>query len=99
MVERRHLVTRLEGFSDTVFAFALTLLVVSLEVPSNFDELIKSMREFVPFALMFAMISWIWFQHNAFFGRYGLQDAWTIFLNSLLLFVVLFYVRLFLTRR
>ena len=25
-------------------------------------------------------------------GRYGLQDAWTIFLNSLLLFVVLFYV-------
>ena len=27
-----------------------------------------------------------------FFRRYGLQDAWTVFLNWVLLFVVLFYV-------
>ena len=32
-------VSRIEGFSDAVFGFALTLLVVSLEVPDNFDGL------------------------------------------------------------
>ncbi len=32
-------VTRLEGFSDAVLAFAMTLLVVSLEVSKTFDQL------------------------------------------------------------
>ena len=39
MPARHHEVTRLEGFSDTVFGFALTLLVVSLEVPSDIERL------------------------------------------------------------
>jgi len=41
---------------------------------------------------MFAMVCWIWYEHNWFFRHTGLQDAWTAFLNSVLLFVVLFYV-------
>jgi uncharacterized membrane protein len=90
--ERRHEITRLEGFSDAVFAFALTLLVVSLEVPKSVDELLNLMRGFLPFSAMFAMICWIWHQHNVFFRRYGLQDAWTTALNCYLLFVILFYV-------
>ncbi|HYN06128.1 MAG TPA: TMEM175 family protein [Vicinamibacterales bacterium] len=89
---RRHGVTRLEGFSDAVFGFALTLLVVSLEVPNNVEELLKDMQGLVGFALMFAMVCWIWYEHNVFFRSYGLQDQWTVFLNCLLLFVVLFYV-------
>jgi uncharacterized membrane protein len=89
---RRHEVTRLEGFSDAVFGFALTLLVVSLDVPNNVDELLKDMQGLVGFALTFAMVCWIWYEHNVFFRSYGLQDQWTVFLNCVLLFVVLFYV-------
>jgi len=85
-------VSRLEGFSDAVFGFALTLLVVSLETPNDFEALRRMVTSFVPFALMFAMVCWIWYEHNVFFRRYGLQDAWTVFLNCILLFVVLFYV-------
>jgi len=92
MPERRHEPSRLEAFSDAVFAFALTLMVVSLEVPKSFDELLEQMRGFIGFALMFAMVCYIWWEHNKFFRRYGLQDAWTAFLNCVLLFVVLFYV-------
>jgi uncharacterized membrane protein len=89
---RHHEVTRLEGFSDAVFGFALTLLVVSLEVPSSFAALQQQMEGFLGFALMFAMVCWIWYEHNWFFRHTGLQDPWTVFLNSVLLFVVLFYV-------
>src|SRR5262245_16122686 len=91
MPEQHH-VTRLEAFSDAVFALALTLLVVSLDVPKTQKDLIDLLRGFLPFALMFAMVCWIWYQHNVFFRRYSLQDAWTIALNSLLLFLILFYV-------
>jgi uncharacterized membrane protein len=50
------------------------------------------MRGFLAFALSFAIVAWIWYEHNRFFRSYGLQDGRTIVLNSVLLFVVLFYV-------
>jgi uncharacterized membrane protein len=89
---RRHEITRVEAFSDAVFAFALTLLVVSLEVPDSYDKLIELMAGFVPFACSFALLTWLWYEHNIFFRRYGLQDAYTVTLNAILLFVVLFYI-------
>ena len=89
---RRHEISRLEAFSDAVFAFALTLLVVSLDVPSSYDELMTLMAGFVPFAASFALLTWIWYEHNIFFRKYGLQDPLTVAINGVLLFVVLFYV-------
>src|SRR5262245_27729071 len=89
---RGHEVSRLEGFSDTVFAFALTLLVVSLEVPQTVHELMNVMQGFLPFACSFALLIWIWHQHNLFFRRFWMQDGPTVTLNAAILFVVLFYV-------
>ena len=85
-------VSRIEAFSDAVFALSATLLVVSLEVPDNFKELINGLYGFIAFAFSFAMLIFIWSQHNSFFRKYNLQDGATIFWNSLLLFVILFYV-------
>lgn len=85
-------VSRVEALSDGVFAFAITLLVVSLEVPRTFDELLVTMRGFLAFAITFAMLFHVWHTQYRFFRRYGLNDNFTIWLTALLLFVVLFYV-------
>jgi uncharacterized membrane protein len=89
---RRHEISRLEACSDAVFAFALTLLVVSLDVPTTYAEPMSLMAGFIPFAASFSLLTWIWYEHNVFFRKYGLQDPWTTTVNAALLFVVLFYV-------
>lgn len=85
-------VSRLEGLSDAVFGFAITLLVVSLEVPQSVAELLHAMRGFFGFAVSFALLFRLWGYQYRFFRRYGLEDPTTIRLNGVLLFVVLFFV-------
>jgi len=85
-------VSRIEGFSDAVFAFAVTLLVVSLEVPKTFDELLATMRGFFGFAICFYLLLIVWYEHYKYFRRYGLNDTQTLWLNAALLFIMLMYV-------
>ena len=92
MSRKRSELSLLEAFSDAVFAFALTLLVVSLEVPRSYDELRQALHNFIAFAITFAALIWIWYQHYVFFHRYGLNDGVMVTLNAALLFVVLLYV-------
>jgi uncharacterized membrane protein len=90
---RAHEVTRLEAFSDVVFGFAISLLVVSLEAPKSFHELMEMMYGLIPFGICFFLFIDIWFEHHHFFRRYNLhEDHAVIVLNTILLFVVLFYV-------
>jgi len=89
---RAHEVSRIEAFSDVVFGFAISLLVVSLEAPKTYEQMLEMLRGFLPFAICFWIFIDIWFEHHHFFKRYALQDRTTMFLNTLLLFVILFYV-------
>ena len=81
---RSHEVTRIEALSDAVFAFAVTLLIVSLEVPETFSALLEKMQGFVSFAISFAMLFQVWYAQHIFFRRFGLQDAFTVWLNGAL---------------
>ncbi|HEY5330327.1 MAG TPA: TMEM175 family protein [Acidobacteriaceae bacterium] len=84
--------SRIDGFSDVVFGFALTLLVVSLEVPHTYAELHIVLLGFLPFALCFVFLMMVWWDHFCFFRRYGLHDIGTVVINAALLFTLLFYV-------
>ena len=89
---RAHEVSRIEAFSDVIFGFAISLLVVSLEAPKTYDQMMEVLRGFLPFTVCFWIFIDIWFEHHHFFKRYALQDKTTMGLNTFLLFVVLFYV-------
>ena len=85
-------VTRLESFSDAAFGFALTLLVVSLEVPKTFADLLATMRSVPVFAVCFVILIMIWNYHYLFSRRFGLEDGLTRVYTFFLLFIVLLYI-------
>ena len=85
-------ISRIEGLSDAVFAFAVTLLVVSLEAPKTFEALVRLMHGFVSFGVCFGMLLMIWHAQYIYFRRYALDDNTSFLLNAMLLFVVAFYV-------
>lgn len=84
--------TRIETFSDAVFALAITMLIVSTEVPKDFSEMMTFVADLLPFGLCMALIIYIWYEHFQFFIRYGFRNARIVVLNAMLLFVILFYV-------
>lgn len=84
--------SRVEALSDMVFAFALTLLVVSSAPPATFGELTVQLWGFPGFAMAFAILLLIWHSHYIFFRRFGLDGGWVMTANAGLLFLILFLV-------
>lgn len=85
-------VTRLEGLTDAVFGFAITLLIVAIEPPTEFDQLVTMVMGFPAFALTFLLMLFIWFWHYRFFRQFGLNSGKVMAVNGLLLFLVLLFV-------
>jgi len=84
--------TRIESLSDGVFAISIGLLLLSTTPPNTFNELMKFTKSFIPFAMTISMLMFVWHQHYLFFIRFGLRDTRTVALNTVLLFLVLFFV-------
>jgi uncharacterized membrane protein len=85
--------TRFEAFSDGVFAFAITLLVLGFALPverlsSNRSlalALLALWPNLVAYALSFGVIGIMWQNHHALFRRVASIDRTTIFWNLALL--------------
>jgi uncharacterized membrane protein YozB (DUF420 family) len=85
--------TRIEVFVDAAFAFALTMLAISFdEIPGTFDEMMTALKRTPAFIAAAAWLVWIWWNHNTWSRRFGLEDAWTAALSTALLIVVMVYV-------
>ena len=89
---RGHNMTRIETFTDAAFAFALTLLVISLDMPKSYDDLLRSLNGVPAFFLSAVLLMMFWQGHHVWSRRYGLEDARTVTLSCLLVFTVLVYV-------
>jgi len=85
-------VSRVEGLTDGVFAFAVTLLVVALEVPRTFNGLLDVLRGFPAFVICFAILMMFWNAHFRYHRRYGLDDWYTRLVTMGILVLVLFFV-------
>ncbi|MGH2831900.1 MAG: TMEM175 family protein [Solirubrobacteraceae bacterium] len=86
--------TRLEAFSDGIFAIAATLLVLDLHVQAKSGGLAKALwhewPHYATFVVSFLTIGIIWVNHHGQFQRIAMVDRPLLFLNLLLLmFVVL----------
>jgi uncharacterized membrane protein len=91
--ERGHQVTRLEAFVDAAFAFAVTLLAISIDqLPGNRDELILALKGVPAFLLSFLVIGLFWWDHNQWSRRYGLDDGLSNLLSLVFVGLILIYV-------
>jgi uncharacterized membrane protein len=90
--------SRFEGFSDAVFAIALTLLIVEIKAPGSPDgphgytDLAKAMaeqwREHLALVLCYVVIGAYWLQHH-YSGRiYVKSDHWFSAINLLFLLAI-----------
>lgn len=84
--------TRIETLSDAGFALAIGLLLISTTSPNTIEELIQFTEDVIPFGMCIALITLVWYQHFIFFIRYGFRNSVIVALNTLLLFLILFYV-------
>jgi uncharacterized membrane protein len=82
----------MEGFTDTVFGFAVTLLVVALEVPRSYEGLLEVLRGFPAFVICFTLLMLFWNEHYRYHRRYGLVDAFSRVMTMAILVLVLFFV-------
>ena len=85
-------ISRVENFTDAVFAFAVTLLVVALEVPHTYKGLMDVVRGFPAFIICFVLLMMLWSGHYRFHRRYGIDSLFSRLMTMAIVVLVLFFV-------
>ncbi len=90
---------RVEAFSDGVFAFAITLLVLGIRIPMRGDPdasaglqqlLVHQWPNYAVFALTFTRVGIVWANHRLIFRYFVRTDHAVVWLNLLQLMTVAF---------
>jgi uncharacterized membrane protein len=83
--------SRIVAFSDGVFAIAITLLVLGIDVPRNLSsseltsEILNQWDNLLAYGISFAVIGRFWILHHRFFGEVRAFDGKLMTLNLLYL--------------
>ena len=87
--------SRIEALSDGVFAIALTLLVLKLEVPEHqhsnqemLQQLLNLHPQFVAYAVTFLIAGGFWFLHHLTFHFIRYVNGFLLWINLLFLMFV-----------
>jgi uncharacterized membrane protein len=86
---------RLEAFSDGVFAIAITLLILNIEVPpldggTLAAAILRQWPAFLAYGVAFLTILIMWVNHHALFRHVRRIDRPFLILNGLLLMMITF---------
>lgn len=85
--------TRIETFVDAAFAFAFTMLVISIdEIPNTVPQLLSLSQDIPAFLVSATIIGSIWVAHTVWSRTFGLQDQVTLYLSLGLVMLVLIFV-------
>jgi uncharacterized membrane protein len=81
--------TRIEAFSDGVFAIAITLLILEIKIPAGSgplsEQLIRQWPSYLSFLISFTFIGIMWINHHRLFTHIARSDDVLLILNLLLL--------------
>ncbi len=85
---------RLVAFSDGVFAITITLLILEITPPTDYENLLHGLLELWPsylaYAVTFLFIGQVWANHHVMFDHIRAADRTVLLLNTVLLMVVAF---------
>jgi hypothetical protein len=85
--------SRLETLVAAAFAFAVTMLIISVgNIPKDFAGFMQAVQLIPSSAASFAIIFWIWSTHANWCRRYGLEEGLPVVLSGMLVFIVLVYI-------
>ena len=86
--------SRLETFSDGVFAIAATLLILEIRVPEDTHDLTHALLHLWPsyaaYAVSFVTIGIMWINHHAIFALVGRVDRTYLTIHVFFLLMIAF---------